>query len=172
MSPFAKSSFILCTPFCFLRVLLRYALAGFVLPLFLTCGFSAGKKTSTNEEGCFGIYVDGKEIGEETYSIQGSPDLYQSKSVVVFKNPGLVSQDVKIETQLIMDENFMPQSYRVKSSIGGKTGETECAFVPGQASFKYQVNGTLHQSGLLLDDYYIVLDANVFHHFIFAGRLV
>ena len=159
-------------PFCFCCVFLRYTLVGFVLALFLTDGFSAGKKPSTNEERRFGIYVDGKEIGEETYSIQGSSNMYRSESVIAFKNPGSANQDVKIETQLTMDENYMPQSYRVKSSIGGKTRETEGVFVPGQATFKYQVNGTPHQSGLLLDDYYVVLDANVFHHFIFVGRLV
>jgi hypothetical protein len=92
--------------------------------------------------------------------------------VVAFKNPGSVGQEVKIETQLTMDENYMPQSYRVISSIGGKARETEGAFVPGQATFKYQANGIPQQSGLLLDDYYVALDTNVFHHFIFVGRLV
>lgn len=172
MSRPTKTCLVSDMPFYFRLVFLRYALAGFVLILFLPDGFSAGKKPSTNEEGRFGIYVDGKEIGEETYSIQGSPNSYHSESVIAFKSPGPANQDVKIETQLTMDENYLPQAYRVKSSIGGKTRETEAVFVPGQATFKYQVNGTPHQSGLLLDDYYVVLDANVFHHFIFVGRLV
>jgi hypothetical protein len=173
MSHPAKTYLISGMTDCFCRVFFRYALGWLILPWFLTYGFSAGKKPSANnEEGRFGIYIDGNEIGEEKYSIQGSPNSYHSESVIAFKTPGSVSQDVKIETQLNMDENYMPQSYRVRSNIGGKIGEIEGAFVPGQATFKYQVNGTPHQNGLLLDDYYVVLDANVFHHFIFVGRLV
>jgi hypothetical protein len=160
------------TAFCFSRIFSFCVLGWLILPLFLVCGFGAGKKTSANEEGRFGIYVDGKEIGEEKYSIQGSSNSYHSESVVAFKNPGPLSQDVKIETKLAMDENYMPQSYWVRSTIGRVIREHEGTFVPGQATFKYLVNGTPHQIGLLLDDYYVILDTNVFHHFIFVGRLV
>jgi hypothetical protein len=151
---------------------LRNVLRGLIFSLLLTVGFSADKKIVNDEKGRFGIYVDGKEIGEERYSIQGSSDSFQSESEVAFKNSGAKSQEVKIETQLTMDENYMPQSYRVKSSVGGRNKEIEATFVPGQATFKYPANGILHQSGLLLDDYYVLLDANVFHHFIFVGRLI
>jgi hypothetical protein len=172
MNPYKKTYVVFCPPFWSRCIFLYYALGWLILTWFLPCGFGAGKKTAANEEGRFGIYVDGKEIGEEKYSIQGSSDSYHSESVVVFKNPGPMSQEVKIETQLTMDENYMPRSYRVRSSIGGILRENEGTFVPGQATFKYLVNGTPHQSGLLLDDYYVILDANVFHHFIFVGRLV
>jgi hypothetical protein len=150
----------------------RHVLICLIAVCFLPWGFGAGKNAADSEKGCLGIYVDGKEIGEETYSIQGSSDSFRSESVVAFKNPGLAAQEVKIETQLTMDENYMPQSYHVRSSIGGNTREIEGTFVSGQAMFKYQTQGIPHQQGLLVDDYYVILDANVFHHFIFVGRLV
>jgi hypothetical protein len=172
MKPVKKGCLASGVLFCHLHDCYRYLWIGLSLALFGALAFGSGKKTSSNEEGRFGIYVDGIEIGEERFSIQGSSNSYQSESVVVFKSPGPVRQDVRIETQLAMDENYMPKSYRVKKSIAGKSVDIEGAFVEGEATFKYEANGTPHQTGLLLDDYYIVLDANVFHHFIFVGRLV
>lgn len=125
-----------------------------------------------SEQGRFEIYVDGKQIGEEKFSIRESPDSCHSESVVTFKTPGREEHSVRLETQLEMDAQYMPRAYKVKSSVDGQSRVIEGTFSPGQANFKYAVQGTPRQSGLLLDDYYVVLDANVFHHFIFAGRLV
>jgi hypothetical protein len=124
-----------------------------------------------NEEGRFEIFVNGKQIGQEKFSIQCSPGSIRSNSVVTFRNPDKGGQSVRIESQLIMDDQYMPQTYRVQTDIDGQKGLVEGTFIPGQASFKYLLKGTPTKSGLLLDDYYVVLDTNIFHHFIFVGRL-
>jgi hypothetical protein len=44
-------------------------------------------------------------------------------------------------------------------------------FAPGQVSFEYPVAGVQRKTGLLVGDKYVLLDENVFHHFVFLARL-
>jgi hypothetical protein len=124
-----------------------------------------------NEEGRFEIFVNGKQIGQEKFSIQNSPGSIRSNSVATFRNPDKGGQSVRIESQLNMDNQYMPQTYKVQTDIDGQKGLVEGTFVPGRATFEYALNGAPRKSGLLVDDYYVLMDTNVFHHFIFVGRL-
>lgn len=144
--------------------------ACFCLLLLVVCGHGAGNPPA-DEEGRFEIFVDGKQIGQEKFSIQNLPGSIRSNSVVAFRNPGKGGQSVRIESQLNMDDQYMPQTYKVRTDIAGQKGLVEGTFVPGQATFEYVLNGAPRKSGLLVDDYYVVMDTNVFHHFIFVGRL-
>jgi hypothetical protein len=148
----------------------RMRLAFLLFLLLVVCGYGAGNPPA-DEKGLFEIFVDGKQIGQEKFSIQNSPGSIRSNSVVAFRSPDKGSRSVRIESQLNMDDQYMPQSYAVRTDIDGQKGLVEGTFIPRQASFKYLLNGTPTKSGLLLDDYYVVLDTNIFHHFIFVGRL-
>jgi hypothetical protein len=125
----------------------------------------------SREEGRFDIYVAGKEVGQEKFSIESSSDSITSKSAMSFRNPGGQHESVQIDTQLKMDSQYMPQTYQVGSLIGGRKRIMKSTFVPGQANFEYQADGVPGKSGLLVGDRYVILDTNVFHHFIFIGRL-
>lgn len=123
------------------------------------------------EEAQFDIYVAGKKIGTEKYSILSSEESASSASVLDFRDPGNRHQKVHMETQLNMDGRFVPRSYRLRTDVDGKIGVLEGTFDQAQAIFKYGGNGNNRRSGLLVGNSYCVLDTNVFHHFIFVARL-
>ena len=123
------------------------------------------------EEAQFDIYVAGKKIGTEKYSILFSEDSASSSSVLDFQDPGNRHQKVHMETQLNMDGLFLPRSYKLRTDVDGQKGIMDGAFSQGQAIFEYRGNGKPRKSGLLVGERYSVLDTNVFHHFVFVARL-
>jgi len=123
------------------------------------------------EESKFAIYVDGKEIGSEQFSILTSADAVDSTSVVSFRDPGKSRKKVRMETQLSMDSRFMPRSYRVRTDVEGQKGTITGTFAPDEATFDYQGSGNPMRRGLMVGNRYILLDTNIFHHFIFIARL-
>lgn len=152
------------------RVLRGIGLASFCLLVLVGVCDGAGNPPA-NEAGRFDIFVNGKQIGQEKFSLQTSPDSIRSESVVTFRNSDKGGQSVRIESKLKMNDQYMPQTYEVRTDIDGQKVLVEGTFIPGQASFKHLMHGVARKSGLLLDDYYVVMDTNVFHHFIFVGRL-
>jgi hypothetical protein len=124
-----------------------------------------------SEEARFDIYVAGKKIGQEKFSIEYLAESIRSRSTLNFRDPGNQHQKVRIETQLSMDTQYLPKAYHVETDIDERTVTMKGTFVPGQANFEYQVNVVPRKMGLLVGDRYIILDTNVFHHFTFIGRL-
>lgn len=123
------------------------------------------------EESKFDISVDGKGIGSESFSILSSADAVESKSIVSFRDPGKTSKKVKMETQLSMDSRFLPRGYQLRTDVEGQKGAITGTFTPGEAIFDYKGIGNPMRRGLPVGDRYILLDTNVFHHFIFVARL-
>ncbi len=123
------------------------------------------------EKAQFKIYIDGKEIGEEKFSIAVSGDAISSHSVVSLRNVGLKRQKLQMESQLTMDMYYMPRSYQLRTNVDGQQGTINGTFTKGEATFEYRGSGNPRQRGLLVGDSYIVLDTNVFHHFTFVARL-
>ena len=123
------------------------------------------------EESQFGIYVAGKEIGYEKFSIFSSADTIESKSVVNFQDPGGKHKKVRMETQLSMDSHFLPRAYQLRTDVEGQKGMVTGTFAPGEATFEYKGSGNPLKRGLLVGERYVILDTNVFHHFIFIARL-
>jgi hypothetical protein len=155
----------------FLRMLIR--LLCFVLPYFAPLpvpAFAEDQKIQ-REEARFDIFVDGKEIGQEKYSIVNSGDTIASHSIVDFRDPGNQRQRVRMETQLSLDSRYLPQTYQLRTNVNGKKGTINGRFVPGEATFEYLGSGNPRTRGLLVGERFIVLDTNVFHHFIFVARL-
>ncbi len=128
-------------------------------------------KKLSREEASFDIFIAGKVIGKERYSILSSDESASSSSILDFKNPDNKNQEVQIETQLEMDSHFLPRSYQLKSNVGGQSGTIVGVFSQRQAMFEYKGSGTPRKGGLLVGDQYIILDTNIFHHFIFLARL-
>jgi hypothetical protein len=140
--------------------------------LFSSCmpWVSAADTKSSREEAQFVILVSGREIGHEKFSISSSPESTSSSSVTEFKDPAR-NQTVRIDTQLNMDGAFLPKDYQRRTEVAGQKVALSARFAPGQASFEYPVSGVLRKTGLLVGDKYVLLDTNVFHHFIFLARL-
>jgi hypothetical protein len=136
-------------------------------PPFALCA----EQSPQREESQFDIYVDGKEIGYEKFSILGTADAVESKSVVSFRDPGKTRKKVLMETQLSMDSHFMPRAYQIRTDVEGKKGTITGSFTPGEATFEYKGSGNPLKRGLLVGRRYVILDTNVFHHFIFVARL-
>lgn len=131
----------------------------------------AGEAKGRPEEGQFKIFVDGKEIGEEKFSISVSGDTLSSRSVVSLRDVGYKRLKVQLESQLNMDSSYMPLSYQLRTNVDGQKGTINGTFTKGEATFEYRGNGNPRQRGLLTGDSYVVLDTNIFHHFIFVARL-
>lgn len=151
----------------------KIASTGFCAILLLLCsiGYSA-EQNAFREEAQFEISVAGKEIGWEKFSIQGSGDSIRSSSTMSFRDPANTRQNVKMETELTMDDRFVPRSYQLQTNVSGQKGIMRGTFASGQASFEFMAaTGSPGKAGLLVGEHYILLDTNVFHHFVFLARL-
>jgi hypothetical protein len=151
----------------------KTAWAGFCAALLLVASSSYGaEQKAFREEAQFDISVAGKEIGQEKFSIQGTGDSVRSHSTMTFQDPANSRQNVKMETELMMDDRFVPRSYQLQTDVGGQKGIMRGTFTSGQASFEFvAAAGSPGKTGLLVGEHYIVLDTNVFHHFVFIARL-
>jgi len=144
---------------------------GSLIPFLLPSSAFCTEQPSLREESKFVIYVDGKEIGYEKFSISGSSDAVESQSVVSFRDPGKTRKKVLMETELTMDGGFMPRAYQLRTDVEGQKGTVNGSFVPGEATFEYKGSGTPLKRGLMVGNRYIILDTNVFHHYTFVARL-
>jgi hypothetical protein len=152
------------------RLLLRLGL-GLILPVLSLQFALTAAEAPPREESKFDIHVDGKEIGSESFSIRSSADSIESTSIVSFRDPGNTRKKVRMETQLSMDGRFLPRSYQLRTDVEGQKGTITGTFSPGEATFDYKGSGNPMRRGLLVGDHCILLDTNVFHHFIFVARL-
>jgi hypothetical protein len=131
----------------------------------------AKETTLRPEEAQFMIYLDGKAIGQEKFSISVSGDAINSHSVVEFRNLGSKRQKVQMESQLSMDSFYQPKTYQLHTNVDGQKGTINGTLGKGEATFEYRGGGNPRQRGVLAGDSYTVLDTNIFHHFIFIARL-
>ena len=76
-----------------------------------------------------------------------------------------------METELVMDNQLAPRSYLIRTDVGGQKGAMKASFDQGEASFEFLAGGIPRKSGLLVGDRCLVLDTNVFHHFVFIARI-
>jgi hypothetical protein len=152
-------------------ILLLLARLGSLIPFLLLSSALCTGQSSVKEESRFVIYVDGKEIGYEKFSILGSSDAVESQSVVSFRDPGKTRKKVLLETELTMDGHYMPRAYHLRTDVEGQKGTVNGSFAPGEANFEYKGSGTPLKRGLMVGNRYIILDTNVFHHYIFIARL-
>jgi hypothetical protein len=151
---------------------IRNSCSAVVLLIAMLLSFAyGGEKKTSRDEAQFDIYVADKKIGEEKFSVESTPDSIRSNSILNFIDPGKGNQKIQIETKLSMNSQYMPRSYEVKTVAAGRDNPMECTFAPGQVNFKYLAGGKINRSGLLVGDRYVILDTNVFHHYIFVTRL-
>jgi hypothetical protein len=149
-----------------------FFVGGFLLIPMLSLPIAQGaEEAPRREESQFGIYVAGKEIGNEQFSILNSADTIESKSVVSFRDPGGKHKKVRMETELSMDSHFLPRTYQLRTDVEGQKGMIIGTFAPGEATFEYKSSGNPLKRALLVGAHCIILDTNVFHHFIFIARL-
>ena len=153
-------------------------LTGFRPALLLVAGalalapiaFGRGGKKEGREEGVYAILVDGREIGREKYAHLVGDESASSTSVLDFRNPSGAPLKLHFETQLEMDGQLRPRTYKLKTDVDGTKGFMFGSFSPNQAMFEYGSAGAPKRSGMLVGNDYTLLDTNIFHHFIFLGR--
>jgi hypothetical protein len=138
--------------------------------LFLAAPIAVAEQKALREEGQLSVYVSGKEVGREKFSIQSTDDSISSSSSISFRDPAS-RKNVKMETELKMNAGLVPQSYLLRTEMSGQKMLLKGTFAAGQAMFEYVAAGNLRKTGLLVGDRFTVLDTNVFHHFIFIARL-
>ena len=155
----------------YIRVPGRIALWGFfclfLLCMLILCPVYGSDKALSSDEARLDIYVAGKEIGQEKYAVEVFEDSIHSKSNLNFRDPGRENKRVRIETELIMNRDYIPQSYQLQTDIDGRKVTMAGKFVKGQANFEYRLDGIPRKRGLFVGEHYTLLDTNVFHHFTF-----
>jgi hypothetical protein len=130
----------------------------------------ASEPAPSREESQFKIYIAGKEVGKEKFTILTSADSVNSSSILEFQEPGNNGRKVKIETQLTANSRFLPRSYSLKTDVDGHKGLMVGTFTPGQVMFEIKGDGISRKSGLLIGDQCQILDSNIFHHFTYIAR--
>jgi hypothetical protein len=145
-------------------------LAAFLVLLGMIPVRAAADRASQNEEARFDVFVDGKDIGNEKFSISISDGGIATKSTVFFQEPVKKSKKVRMETQLSMDANYLPRAYELHTDVEGEKGSVTGTFTSGEAAFEYRGKGNPVKRGLLVGNNYVILDTNVFHHFVFIAR--
>jgi hypothetical protein len=151
----------------------KIAISGFcnAFLLLLSIVHSAEQK-SFREEARFEIRVAGRQIGQEKFLIEAAGDSVRTNSTSNLSDPANRRQTVRIETNLTMDSRFVPQRYQIQTDVGGQKGIMRGTFSQGEGTFEFaDAGGSLRKTGLLVGERYIVLDTNVFHHFVFIARL-
>ncbi len=133
---------------------------------------SAAAEVKTGpEEGEFRIFIDGKEIGSEKFTITSSENSATSTSVLHFRNPTDRHEKIQLETKLDMNGQYVPLHYELKSDVDGEKGTIVGTFAPNQAMFEYLGGPVTRRSGVVVGEKFTLLDTNIFHHFIFLTRL-
>lgn len=126
---------------------------------------------AARERGRLEIYSGGQLIGQEEFTVESSADAIVSSSRTEIRNPGSNGQIVRMETRLTLNSRLVPTRYELRSNVNGRAGDIEGVFTRGEADFEYRVGGKPSKRGLLVGDRYVILDTNVFHHFLFMARL-
>lgn len=152
------------------RSLTMRTVAACILLAVIPTPFAAQQKAS-REAAQFTIYIGGKEIGREKFSIEVTGDSAGSSSTLTYSDPRNKGEGGKLETELKMDSRFVPREYQLRADIHGRKETMKGTFGPGEAKFEYLAGGSVRRTGLMVGGNYTVLDTNVFHHFIFIGRL-
>jgi len=125
---------------------------------------------ASRDEGVFKIFVGGREVGREKFTLAMTADGGSSSSVLDFKDlTGSVGK-LHFESRLEMEPNYHPRTYRLQTEVGGQRGEVSVSFSPGQVMFEYAGRGRPVKRGLLVGAEATMLDTNMFHHFIFLVR--
>lgn len=156
-----------------MSVRMRHLLAGCMLAVTVAGVLQArvGKKKPAAEDGEFVIFYSAREIGSEKFAIQAAAESVTSSSVLEFRNPAAPGQQVRMETKLEMNGDYVPRAYLLKTDVDGVRGSITGNFAPNQVMFDFEGKGTNRRSGLLLPSRYTMLDSNIYHHFIFLVRL-
>jgi hypothetical protein len=156
---------------CKARVIASHSLLGILFTIFCLPYIHAVDKEMARDEAQFDIYIAGTQIGKEKFVVLFSKDSVSTHSSADLHNLGDKHQNIEIETELKADSLFKPLAYQVHTEIDGQKGSIIGRFSEGQAIFEFSSDGNPSKRGLLVGDRYIILDTNVFHHFIFVARL-
>ncbi len=170
----SRSNASKCRPFpLFLTPCLPVGFAVIVLTpmIFWLPPTKANDREMAREEAQFDILIAGREIGKEKFLILSSEDSVSTQSTTSLRNSGDKRQDVEIKTELNANGSFLPRAYQLHKTTGGQKASIYGTFSDGQAMFEYAADGNPSRRGLLVGKQYILLDSNVFHHFIFIARL-
>jgi hypothetical protein len=160
-----------CGVSCKVCMIVRDSLLGILFTIFCLPYIHAVDKEMARDEAQFDIYIAGTQIGKEKFAVLISKDSVSTHSSADLHNLGDKHQNIEIKTELKADSLYKPLAYQVHTEIDGQKGSIIGRFSEGQAMFEFSSDGNPSKRGLLVGDRYIILDTNVFHHFIFVARL-
>jgi hypothetical protein len=124
-----------------------------------------------SDSGIFRIRSDGKEVGQEKFTIRWEGDLLKADADIELK----VAQNppAKLHTELVVNSAGNMVSYRAARAGSGPQKEIAVT-QEGKVAICEEKGGNVSESTpVLIEPGFVLLDTNIFHHFEFlAARLL
>jgi hypothetical protein len=132
---------------------------------------SSSPTYSGNDQGSFKIFFNGEQIGEERFQIVADTSNFRAFAEIhltVEREKDKATFTIKPVLQF--KKTFEPISYQVLQESGSNRMKAQVSFKPGRSEAIYETNQQKDPREIELKPDVVVLDDNVFHHYILLAR--
>ena len=127
--------------------------------------------TQGSEQGKFKILFNGEQIGEEKFQIQGEGSNFKASAEIhLTVDREKEKLTFHINPALQFTNRFEPISYQVVQEAGANKTKARINFKPGRSEVVYETGQGKDSREIELKPDVLVLDDNVFHHYILLTR--
>jgi hypothetical protein len=124
-----------------------------------------------SEEGNFKIFFGGELIGEEKFQIGAEATDYKAwADIHLTLERGKDKVTFKIKPLLQFTKFFEPLTYKVLQEAGDNQMKASIHFKPGSSQAVYETGQETDSREIKLSGDVVVLDDNVFHHYVLLAR--
>jgi hypothetical protein len=126
---------------------------------------------SGTEQGSFKILFGGEVIGQERFQIVGDGNNFKASAEIrLTVERGSAKATFHIHPVLQFTKSFEPLSYQILQESGANTMRARVNFKPGKSQAVYETGKETDAREIELKKDVLVLDDNVFHHYILLAR--
>ncbi len=126
---------------------------------------------SGNEQGSFKILFGGEVIGQEKYQIVGEGSNFKASGEVrLTVDRGAEKATFNLRTMLQCSKTFEPVAYQILQESGNNKMRARVNFKSGMSQAVYETGRDTDSREIELKKDVLVLDDNVFHHYIILIR--
>lgn len=126
---------------------------------------------SGNEQGAFKIFFSGEAIGQERFQIVGEGNNFKASADINLNvERGSAKANFHIRPVLQFTKFFEPLSYQILQESGANVMKARVIFKPGRSQAVYETGKETDSREIELKKDILVLDDNVFHHYVILVR--
>ena len=124
-----------------------------------------------NEQGNFKILYGEEVIGQEKYQIVREGDSFKASAEIhLTVDRGSEKVTFSIRPLLQLSKNYEPLVYQILQESGGNKMKARVNFKPGMSQAIYETGKEADHREIELRKDVLVLDDNVFHHYVLLAR--